>query len=280
MNLAPISFEFFPPKTDEGRSKLAAARARLALANPEYFSVTFGAGGSTREGTLATVREIQAEGHRAVPHVSCVGSTRSGLISLLDEYRAMGITKLVALRGDLPSGYGIGGEFGHAADLVAFIRDQYGDAFEIWVAAYPEYHPQARSPKDDIDHFVAKMRAGATGAITQFFYNPDAYRHFCDTVSAKGVSQPIMPGIMPIGSFSNISRFADSCGAELPRWMRLKLAGFGDDVVAIRAFATEVVAKLVHDLIAQGCPGLHFFTLNSAAPSLEILAKSGYANTI
>jgi methylenetetrahydrofolate reductase (NADPH) len=275
MQNTPISFEFFPPKTGEGRVKLAQARAQLLAAKPEYFSVTFGAGGSTRDGTLQTVADIHTEGHTVAPHVSCVGASRASIRALLDEYKALGITKLVALRGDLPSGYGMGGEFRHAIELVEFIREHYGQTFEIWVAAYPEYHPQARSAQDDLQHFAAKMRAGATGAITQLFFNSDAYFHFVDQVQALGVIQPIVAGIMPIDSFSSVARFCDRDGAEIPRWMRRKFEGFGDDTASVRAFAAEVVADLVDQLTSVGCPGVHFYTLNRAEPTLAVLSRAG-----
>jgi methylenetetrahydrofolate reductase (NADPH) len=276
MQLPPISFEFFPPKTDDGRSKLAAVRARLLAAKPEYFSVTFGAGGSTREGTLQTAADIHAEGHKVAPHVSCVGATRDSIRQLLDEYQALGIRKLVALRGDLPSGYGIGGEFRHAIELVEFIRNQYNDLFEIWVAAYPEYHPQSRSAQDDLAHFVAKMKAGATGAITQLFFNSDAYFHFVDQVQTRGVTQPIVAGIMPIENFSSVARFCDRDGAEIPRWMRRKFEGMGDDTASVRSFATQTVADLVTQLTTVDCPGIHFYTLNRAEPTLAVLAAVGH----
>ena len=279
MQLPPISFEFFPPKTDDGRSKLAAARARLLAAKPEYFSVTFGAGGSTREGTLQTAADIHAEGHKVAPHVSCVGATRDSIRQLLDEYQALGIRKLVALRGDLPSGYGIGGEFRHAIELVEFIRNQYNDLFEIWVAAYPEYHPQARNAQDDLVHFVAKMKAGATGAITQLFFNSDAYFHFVDQVQARGVTQPIVAGIMPIENFSSVARFCDRDGAEIPRWMRRKFEGMGDDTASVRSFATQTVADLVAQLTTVDCPGIHFYTLNRADPTLAVLAVLGHVSS-
>jgi methylenetetrahydrofolate reductase (NADPH) len=271
MQLPPISFEFFPPKTGEGRVKLAAARAELLTAQPEYFSVTFGAGGSTREGTLQTVAEIHNEGHTVAPHISCVGATRDSIRALLDEYRALGIKKVVALRGDLPSGYGGGGEFRHAIELVECIRTHYDAQFEIWVAAYPEYHPQSRSAQQDMAHFVAKMKAGATGAITQLFFNSDAYFHFCDEVQARGVTQPIVAGLMPIDSFSSVARFCDRDGAEIPRWMRRKFEGFGDDAASVRAFATEIMQDLVAQVAGVGCPGIHFYTLNRAEPTLAVL---------
>ena len=276
MQLPALSFEFFPPKTEEGRLKLAATRKRLLPAKPEYFSVTFGAGGSTREGTLQTVADIHAEGHTVAPHISCIGATRDSIRQLLETYHSLGIRKIVALRGDLPSGYGAGGEFRHAIELVEFIRNEYNDFFEIWVAAYPEYHPQARSVQDDLAHFVAKMKAGATGAITQLFFNSDAYFHFVNQVQAQGVSQPIVAGIMPIENFSSVARFCDRDGAEIPRWMRRKFESMGDDASSIRSFATQTIADLVSQLASVGVPGIHFYTLNRAEPTLEILQALGH----
>jgi methylenetetrahydrofolate reductase (NADPH) len=271
MNLPPVSFEFFAPKTPEGHAKLAQVRKELDTAKPEYFSVTYGAGGSSHDGTLHTVQAIHAEGRSVAPHISCIGATKATVRALLDNYAQLGIKKLVALRGDLPSGYGLGGEFRYATDLVQFIRDQYADRFEIWVAAYPEYHPQSRNAQQDLSHFADKMKAGATGAITQLFYNSDAYFHFVDEVAARGVTQPIVAGVMPIHNFSKIHRFAESCGAEIPRWITLKMQGMGDDNAAISAFGAEVVANLVSQLASVGCPGLHFYTLNQAGPTLSVL---------
>jgi methylenetetrahydrofolate reductase (NADPH) len=276
MKLPPVSFEFFAPKTSEGHAKLAEVRKQLDVAQPEYFSVTYGAGGSSHDGTVQTVHEIHAEGRVVAPHISCIGASKDSVRALLDDYRQLGIKKLVALRGDLPSGYGLGGEFRYAADLVSFIRTHYGDAFEVWVAAYPEYHPQSRAAQSDIAHFVDKMNAGATGAITQLFYNSDAYFHFVDEVSARGLNvetHPIVPGIMPIQNFSKIARFAESSGAEIPRWISLKMLGFGDDTAAISSFGTEVVVNLVSQLSSVGCPGLHFYTLNQAGPTLKVLQE-------
>jgi methylenetetrahydrofolate reductase (NADPH) len=274
MKLPSISFEFFAPKTPEGHAKLAQVRAQLDVAKPEYFSVTYGAGGSSHDGTLQTVHAIHAEGRTVAPHISCIGATKATVRALLDGYAQLGIKKLVALRGDLPSGYGLGGEFRYATDLVQFIREHYGNRFEIWVAAYPEYHPQSRNAQQDLTHFVDKMKAGATGAITQLFYNSDAYYHFVDEVAARGIDaqqQPIVPGVMPIHNFSKIHRFAESCGAEIPRWITLKMQGLGDDNAAISAFGTEVVVNLVAQLASVGCPGLHFYTLNQAGPTLSVL---------
>ncbi len=275
MGIGHLSFEFFPPKTSEGAAKLAAARQRLYAHEPEFCSVTFGAGGSTQEGTLQTVRAIQAEGMTAAPHLSCVGASRTSVAQLLQLYRDEGIRRIVALRGDLPSGYGLGGEFHHASDLVTFIREQTGDAFHIEVAAYPEMHPQARSPQDDLTHFAQKMRAGANSAITQYFFNADAYFHFRDEAFAAGIEAPIVPGIMPITSASQLLRFSDMCGAEVPRWIRLRLQSFGDDRASITAFGREVVATLCERLLRGGAPGLHVYTLNQAEPALALLEDLG-----
>ena len=260
-----FSLELFPPQTPEGAEKLRATRAQLALLKPKFFSVTFGAGGSTRDRTFDTVLEIQAEGHQAAPHLSCIGSSKESIRSILDQYRAHGIRQLVALRGDLPSGMAEPGSFRYANELVEFIRAETGDWFHIEVAAYPEYHPQAKSPKDDLLAFKRKIDAGANSAITQYFYNFDAYAHFVDQCQALGISIPIVPGIMPISSYSNLARFSDNCGAEIPRWVRKKLESFGDDAASIRAFGLDVVGELCEKLLASGAPGLHFYTLNQAA---------------
>ncbi len=277
MNTPEISFEFFPPQSAEGLDKLRAVRARLAAAGPSFFSVTYGAGGSTRERTFDIVMEIAAEGHAAAPHLSCIGSTREGIRQILHDYRDHGIRRLVALRGDLPSGMADAGEFRHANELVEFIRQETGDTFRIEVAAYPEWHPQARTPREDLLNFKKKVDAGANSAITQFFYNADAYVHFVDEARALGIEIPIVPGIMPIGSFSKLARFADSSGAEIPRWMRKKFESFGDDSDSIRAFGLDVVTELCQRLIARGAPGLHFYTLNQSALSLEIIGRLGLA---
>jgi methylenetetrahydrofolate reductase (NADPH) len=270
-----FSFEFFPPKTDEGREKLRTVRAELAALKPAFFSVTFGAGGSTQEGTLNTVLDIQREGSAAAPHLSCIGSTRASIRGILNEYKKGGIKHIVALRGDLPSGMAVAGELRYATDLVKFIRAEHGDHFSIEVAAYPEYHPQARNAQEDIRHFCEKVAAGADSAMTQYFYNPDAYFHFVDEVTAKGVAVPIVPGIMPIGSFSQLARFSDACGAEIPRWIRRKMESFGDDSASIRAFGLDVVTDLCQKLIDGGAPGLHFYTLNQAALSATIWKRLG-----
>ena len=269
---ADLSFEFFPPNTPEGARKLRDVRARLAALQPSFFSVTYGAGGATREKTLATVDEIAAEGHQVAPHLSCIGATRQSVGELLDAYEARGIRRLVALRGDLPSGMVDTGDFRFASDLVAFIREHSGDAFHIEVAAYPEVHPQARSAAADLQAFVTKMKAGADSAITQYFYNVDAYFRFCDEAARAGVSAPIVPGIMPIGNYVQLARFSDACGAEIPRWIRQRLAGFGDDLASIRAFGLEVVCGLCERLLAGGAPGLHLYTLNQAETGERIVA--------
>ncbi|WP_291993587.1 methylenetetrahydrofolate reductase [NAD(P)H] [Candidatus Accumulibacter sp. ACC003] len=260
-----FSLELFPPQTPEGAAKLRAARARMALLKPKFFSVTFGAGGSTRDRTLETVLEIQREGHQAAPHLSCIGSTRESIRSILEQYRAHDIRHLVALRGDLPSGMARAGTFRYANELVEFIRAETGDWFNIEVAAYPEYHPQAKSTHDDLLALKRKLDAGANSAITQYFYNFDAYAHFVDQCQAIGIDVPIVPGIMPIGSYSSLARFSDNCGAEIPRWMRKRLEGYGDDSASIRAFGLDVVTALCEKLLAGGAPGLHFYTLNQDA---------------
>lgn len=270
MTLPPISFEFFPPKTPEGGVKLRSVRDALGALAPEYFSVTYGAGGSTQAGTRATILEIQAAGYAAAPHLSCIGATRESIRSILDDYRQHGIRRLVALRGDLPSGYGLGGEFRYASDLVRFVRESTGDWFNIEVAAYPEVHPQARRAADDLAHFKTKVDAGANAAITQYFYNADAYFHFVDMAARAGVDVPIIPGIMPITNFAQLARFSDACGAEIPRWIRYRLEGYLDDAAAIRAFGIEVVTRLCTQLIRGGAPGLHFYTMNQSQATLDI----------
>jgi methylenetetrahydrofolate reductase (NADPH) len=237
---------------------------------PKYFSVTFGAGGTTQQGTLDTVLEIRKEGYDAAPHLSCVGGSRESIRDILQQYQANDIRRLVALRGDLPSGYGMGGEFRHASDLVEFIRAETGNWFHIEVAAYPEMHPQARSPQDDLQNFVRKMNAGANAAITQYFYNADAYFRFVDEAQKAGVTAPIVAGIMPITNSSQLLRFSEMCGAEIPRWVRLKLASFGDDTASIKAFGLDVVSSMCERLLAGGAPGLHFYSLNQAAATTAI----------
>ena len=273
MKHTELSIEFFPPQTPEGVEKLRVVRDKLAVLKPEFFSVTFGAGGSTRERTFAVVKEIAAEGHQAAPHLSCIGSTRDNIREILQEYQAAGIRRIVALRGDLPSGMAEAGEFRYANELVEFIRAETGDHFRLEVAAYPEWHPQARTPRDDIKAFEKKAKAGANSAITQYFYNADAYFHFVDEVRALGIDLPIVPGIMPIASVSNLARLSDNCGAELPRWMRRKFEGFGDDADAIRAFGLDVVTELCERLLAGGAPGLHFYSMNQSALTLEICRR-------
>ena len=270
-----FSFEFFPPATPEGTAKLAAARAQLAQLGPKFFSVTYGAGGSTRDRTLAAVLEIQTSGQRAAPHISCIGSTRETVRATLATYREHGIGHLVALRGDLPSGSADVGEFRYANELVAFIRETTGDWFHIDVACYPEYHPQARSPREDMANFKRKLDAGADSAITQYFFNADSYYHFVDEAAALGIDTPIVPGVMPIASFSKLARFSDACGAEIPRWIRNKLESFGDDSAAIRAFGLDVVTDLCDDLLSHGAPGLHFYTLNQASLTTIIWQRLG-----
>jgi methylenetetrahydrofolate reductase (NADPH) len=270
-----FSFEFFPPQTPEGVEKLAAARKQLALLHPEFFSVTFGAGGSTQDRTLETIRQIKAEDYNAAPHLSCIGSTRENIRTILNTYKDMGIKRIVALRGDLPSGMGSIGEFQYANELVSFIRAQTGEHFHIEVAAYPEFHPQAKSARDDILNFKRKVGAGANSAITQYFYNADSYFYFVDECRKLGVTVPIVPGIMPIVKFAQLARFSDACGAEIPRWMRRTLEGYGEDVESVQAFAQDVVTALCERLLKGGAPGLHFYTLNQAAPTLAIWQRLG-----
>ncbi|AMP01892.1 5,10-methylenetetrahydrofolate reductase [Collimonas arenae] len=274
MSRKNFSIEFFPPKTPEGAEKLRVTRAKLAELHPKYFSVTFGAGGSTQKGTLDTVLDIRSEGHEAAPHLSCLGSSRESLREILTQYKSHGIKRLVALRGDLPSGYGAmdisSGEFRYANELVEFIRAETGDWFHIEVAAYPEMHPQAKSPLDDVQRFVSKVKAGANGAITQYFYNADAYFRFVDEAQKMGATVPVVAGIMPITNYSQLMRFSDMCGTEIPRWIRLKLASYGDDTDSIRAFGLDVVTQLCERLLAGGAPGLHFYTLNQSPATIAI----------
>jgi methylenetetrahydrofolate reductase (NADPH) len=269
----PLSIEFFPPKTPEGVEKLRGVRQQLYALKPEFCSVTFGAGGSTQAGTFATVGEILAEGVDAASHFSCVGATKTTVREQLTTLKAMGVKRLVALRGDLPSGYGAGGEFHYASDLVAFIRAETGDDFYIEVAAYPEIHPQAKSPAADLEAFAAKVKAGANSAITQYFYNADAYFRFVEDADTLGLNLPIVPGIMPITSSTQLMRFSDACGAEIPRWIRLRLQAFGDDTASIKAFGLDVVTDLCEQLRAGGAPGLHFYCMNQAAATLEICRR-------
>lgn len=270
-----FSFEFFPPNTPEGLAKLAQTAKQLAELKPKFFSVTYGAGGSTRERTLRAVLDLRTAGYAAAPHISCIGSSRDEIRGILEGYRAQGIRHMVALRGDLPSGTATSGEFQYANELVAFIRSEFGNQFHIEVAAYPEYHPQAKNARDDLQNFRRKVEAGADSAITQYFYNADCYFHFVEQCEAMGISIPIVPGIMPIGKFSQLARFSDACGAEIPRWMRKKLEGYGDDSESIRAFGLDVVTALCERLLAAGAPGLHFYTMNQAELTRSIWQRLG-----
>ena len=270
-----LSIEFFPPQTAEGSEKLRTTLAQLVVLKPAFFSVTYGAGGSTRERTLATVREIASAGYSAAPHLSCIGSTQESIRELLTSFQAQGIRRIVALRGDLPSGMADPGEFRYANELVAFIRRETGDTFHLDVAAYPEWHPQAKTPRDDLLNFKRKMEAGANAAITQYFYNIDAFENFIDEARALGIAAPIIPGIMPIASFSKLARFSDACGADIPRWMRKKFESYGDDTAAIEAFGLDVVTELCAQLIARGASGLHFYSMNQSRLTLEICRRLG-----
>ena len=270
------SFEFFPPKTEEGVAKLRNTRDELAKLKPRFFSVTFGAGGSTRERTFETVCEIQRDsGIEASPHLSCVGSTKDSIRDILNLYRQQGIHHIVALRGDLPSGMGQPGEFRYANELVEFIRAETGDHFHIEVAAYPEFHPQASSADADLDNFKRKVEAGADSAITQYFYNPYAYYHFVEQCEKRGIDLPIVPGIMPITNYTQLARFSDMCGAEIPRWIRKRLQAYGDDRASILSFGEEVISEMCQALLDAGAPGLHFYTMNRAAPSTAIWNNLG-----
>lgn len=269
----PISLEFFPTKTPEGAEKLRAVRQQLYALKPEFCSVTFGAGGSTQDGTLQAVTEIMSEGCPAAPHLSCIGQSRESIRERLAAYRTAGIRRIVALRGDLPSGYGVGGEFRYASDLVAFVRAETGDHFHIEVAAYPETHPQARSPLADLDAFAAKVQAGANSGITQYFFNSDAYFRYVDDLHKLGVDVPVVPGIMPIASSTQLMRFSDACGAEIPRWIRMRLQAFGDDTASIKAFGLDVVTELCDQLRNAGVPGLHFYTMNQSTATMEIVRR-------
>ena len=269
----PLSFEFFPPKTPEGAEKLRGVRQNLYTVKPEFCSVTYGAGGSTQQGTFDTVSAIQAEGVAAASHFSCIGATKASVREQLATLKSMGVKRLVALRGDLPSGYGMGGEFHYASDLVAFIRAETGDDFHIEVAAYPEVHPQAKSPEADLQAFATKVRAGANSAITQYFYNSDAYFRFVDDAYKLGADVPVVPGIMPITSSTQLMRFSDASGAEIPRWIRLRLQAFGDDSASIKAFGLDVVTDLCDQLRNGGVPALHFYTMNQSVATLEIIQR-------
>ncbi|MBI1394375.1 MAG: methylenetetrahydrofolate reductase [NAD(P)H] [Betaproteobacteria bacterium] len=270
-----FSFELFPPQTAEGLQKLDVTVGQLAELRPEFFSVTFGAGGSTRDRTIGVVMSLKEKGLDVAPHLSCVAATRDSVRELLDRYREAGVRRIVALRGDLPSGMADAGEFRYAADLVTFIRAEYGTDFHIEVAAYPEYHPQARSAEHDLRNFKAKVDAGADSAITQYFFNPDAYWHFMDECAALGIRLPVIPGIMPILRFTQLARFSDACGAEIPRWIRKRLEAFGDDAASVRAFGIDVVTRLCDDLLRNGAPGLHFYTLNQATVVRTIWERLG-----
>jgi methylenetetrahydrofolate reductase (NADPH) len=271
----PVSFEFFPTKTAEGAAKHVNVRQELYARKPEFCSVTYGAGGSTQEGTFRMVQAIQDEGVAAASHFSCVGATHAKVREELAQLQTMGVKRIVALRGDLPSGYGLGGEFQYASDLVAFIRKEFGDWFHIEVAAYPETHPQAKSPDADLQAFATKVKAGADSAITQYFFNADAYYRFVEGIQALGIQIPVVPGIMPITNTSQLMRFSDATGAEIPRWIRLRLQAFGDDVASIRAFGLDVVTHLCEQLRSQGAPGLHFYTMNQSTATLELCRRLG-----
>ena len=268
--LKPISFEFFPPKTTEGADKLQKVRHELYALKPDFFSVTYGAGGSTQDGTLQQVQAILAEGHDAAPHFSCIGATRDSVRAQLAQFKAAGIRRMVALRGDLPSGHGTFGEFRYASELVAFIRAETGDHFHIEVGCYPEVHPQAKSPEADVQAYVTKVKAGASSAITQYFYNSDAYFRFVDEAYQQGADIPVVAGIMPIISSTQLMRFSDACGAEIPRWIRLRLQSYGDDSASIKAFGLEVVTDLCDQLLTAGVPGLHFYTMNQSTAVKQI----------
>ncbi|MCO6519228.1 MAG: methylenetetrahydrofolate reductase [NAD(P)H] [Snodgrassella sp.] len=277
MSFTSLSFEFFPPRTEEGRRKLAITRKQLSQYQPEYFSCTYGAGGTTRAGTLQTITDILNDGVAAAPHLACIGASREEMISLLQTYKDMGIRHIVALRGDIPSGVGFGHQgLRYANELVGLIRQEFGDWFHIEIAAYPEFHPQSRSAEDDINHFVRKCQAGADSAITQYFFNADSYFWFVDEVQSRGVNIPIIPGIMPIASFSKLARFSETCGAEIPRWLRLKLQSYADDTASIKALGLDVVTEMCDNLLQQGAPSLHFYTLNQAGLVSTICQRLGY----
>lgn len=266
-----FSVEFFPPRDVAAAERLQYTTQELLVLEPDFISVTYGAGGSTQEGTLETVRMLKAKGINAVPHLSCMGNQTEKILAILEQFKQIGVNRIVALRGDLPSGMGlVDNGLRYASDLVSLIRQHYGQQFHIEVAAYPEMHPQALSPSDDLEHFITKVKAGADSAITQYFYNADAYFDFVNRLQAKGINIPVVAGIMPITNFSQLSRFSQMCGAEIPRWMRLRLAEFADDKASIRAFGIDVVSQLCQKLIDNGAPGIHFYTLNQAATTLAI----------
>ena len=273
-----FSFEFFPPKTDQGKEKLQVVRDQLAEVNPDFFSVTFGAGGSTRDRTIETVLSLHKQGISTAPHLSCVGGTRAEIGELLDVYKENGINRIVALRGDLPSGMGASGELRYANELVEFIREHSGDHFNLEVAAYPEFHPQAHNAEEDLKNFARKVQAGANSAITQYFFNADSYFYFIDRLEKMGVTIPVVPGIMPIVNFSSLVRFSDMCGAEIPRWIRKQLEAYGDDTDSIRKFGEDVVTEMCEKLLKAGAPGLHFYTLNQAEPSISIWKNLGISD--
>ncbi len=269
----PVSFEFFPPKTPEGADKLVAVRQKLYTLKPQFFSVTYGAGGSTQDGTLQTVQAILKDGYTAAPHFSCIGATQDSVRAQLALFKQAGIQRMVALRGDLPSGHGSFGEFKYASELIEFIRAETGDHFHIEVGCYPEVHPQAKSPNSDLQAYATKVKAGASSAITQYFFNSDAYFRFVDDADKLGATIPVIPGIMPILSSSQLMRFSDACGAEIPRWIRMRLQAFGDDSASIKAFGLDVITDLCDQLRNAGVPGLHFYTMNQSAASIEICKR-------
>jgi len=272
-NDIPVSIEFFPPKTPEGIEKLVAVRQKLYTLKPEFFSVTYGAGGSTQDGTMQTVQAILADGFAAAPHFSCIGATRDSVRAQLASFKAAGIQRMVALRGDLPSGYGAFGEFKYASEMIEFIRSETGDHFHIEVGCYPEVHPQAKSPEADLQAYLTKVRAGASSAITQYFFNSDAYFRFLEDTDRLGATIPVVAGVMPIISSTQLMRFSDACGAEIPRWIRLRLQAFGDDSASIKAFGLDIVTDLCEQLRAGGAPGLHFYSMNQSAATLEICKR-------
>ncbi len=279
MKNIPVSFEFFPPKTADGIANLRETRLQLAAFNPEFFSVTFGAGGSTTDRTKETVFEIQAEGHQAAPHISCISSSKQEILELLTAYQANGIRRLVTLRGDVPSGEVSAGDFKYANELVSFIRQETGDWFHLEVAAYPEFHPEASSAAKDMANFKRKVEAGANSAITQYFYNADAYFRFVDACVSDGITVPIVPGIMPIYNYTQLARFSGVCGAEIPRWLRMRLEAYADDTPSLRALGLDVVSELCAVLLARGVPSLHFYTLNQAGIISNIIHNIGLENT-
>ncbi len=270
-----LSFEFFPPKSDNGREKLIEVRNQLSLYKPEFFSVTYGAGGSTRDNTKDIVKEFNESGFSTAPHLSFGGDTEEDVAALIEGYKNAGVNRIVALRGDMPSGMGGAHQMVYANELVAFIRERFGDHFQLEVAAYPEIHPEAESYDADIKYLKQKLDAGANSAITQYFFNPDAYFYFVDQCQAAGITQPIYPGIMPVTNYTKLARFSDSCGAEIPRWIRKKLQSYGDDVFSIKSFGIDLITDLCEMLIDNGAPGLHFYTMNQIEPTATILSNLG-----